>query len=192
MRLAISKQRKAELVAQYVEQLKQSRGIILADYRGLSVNELSDLRHTMRPIGGKFQVVKNRLLALALKEVGMSLPEEWLIGPTAVGFCSDEIPPVAKALTGAAKDLETLNIKGGFVGTSVIAAEQVRTIADLPPREVLLAQVLGTINAPASQAAGVVASGIRQVLNVLQAYVDKLQESGGVPGIALEQAAEPA
>jgi large subunit ribosomal protein L10 len=64
----------------------------------------------------------------------------------------------------------------------------VNTIADLPSREVLLAQVLGTINAPASQVAGVVASGIRQVLNVLQAYVDKLQESGG----GLEQAAEPA
>jgi large subunit ribosomal protein L10 len=74
----------------------------------------------------------------------------------------------------------------------VISAEQVRTIAALPPRDVLLGQVLGTINAPASQIAGVVASGIRQVLNVVQAYVDKLEESGGAPGTAMEQAAEPA
>jgi len=183
--LAISKQRKAEYVAQYVEQLKQSQGIILADYRGLSVSDMSDIRHAMRPIGGRLQVVKNRLLALALKEVGMSLPEEWLTGPTAVGFCHDEVSPVAKALTDAAKNLRTLRIKGGLVGTSAIAAEQVRTIADLPPREVLLAQVLGTINAPARRAAGVVASGIRQVLNVLQAYVDKLQESGSTPGTAM-------
>jgi len=190
--LTISKQKKTELIAQYIEQLKQSQGIILADYRGLSVSDMSDIRHTMRPIGGKFQVVKNRLLALALKEVEMSLPEEWLTGPTAVGFCHDEIPPVAKVLTGAAKKLETLRIKGGLMGTSVIAAEQVRAIANLPPREVLLAQVLGTINAPASQMAGVVASGIRQVLNVLQAYVDKLQESGSTPGTAMEQATEPA
>lgn len=190
--MTISKQKKTELIAQYIEQLKQSQGIILADYRGLSVSDMSDIRHTMRPIGGKFQVVKNRLLALALKEVEMSLPEEWLTGPTAVGFCHDEIPPVAKVLTGAAKKLETLRIKGGLMGTSVIAAEQVRAIANLPPREVLLAQVLGTINAPASQMAGVVASGIRQVLNVLQAYVDKLQESGSTPGTAMEQATEPA
>jgi len=186
--LAISKQRKVELVAAYAEQLKQCKGIILADYRGLSVNEVSQVRKAMRPIGGKFQVVKNRLLALALREVDLSLPDEWLIGPTAVSFCYDEVPPVAKALTDAAKDLESLAIKGGVLGTSVLGADEVRAIAKLPSREVLLAQVLGTINAPAGQVVGLVASGIRQVLNVLQAYVDKLQESGG----GLEQVAEPA
>ena len=186
--MAISKQKKAELVAQYVEQLKQSRGIILTDYRGLGVGDMGDIRHAMRPVGGKFQVVKNRLLALALKEVGMSVAEEWLIGPTAVGFCHDEVPPVVKALTDAVKELEMLRIKGGLVGTSVITGEQVHAIADLPSRETLLAQVLGTINAPASRVSGVVASGLRQVLNVLQAYVDKLQESGGAPGTAMEQA----
>lgn len=192
MKLAISKQKKAELVAQYVEQLKQSQGLILTDYRGLDMHNMSDIRRAIRPIGGKFQVVKNRLLALALKEVEMSLPEEWLTGPTAIGFCYDEVQPVAKALTNAAKKLETLHIKGGLLGTSVIAEDQVHVIANLPPREVLLAQVLGTINAPASRAASVVASGIRQVLNVLQAYVDKLQESGGAPGTGMEQAIEPA
>ena len=190
--MAISKQRKEELVVQYIEQLKQSQGIIMVDYRGLNVGAMGDIRRAMRPVSGQFQVVKNRLLALALKEAGMSLPEEWLTGPTAVGFCYEEVPPVAKALTDAAKDMETLRIKGGFMGTSVLVAEQVRTIADLPPREVLLAQVLGTINAPASRVAGVVASGIRQVLNVLQAYTDKLQESGGAPATAMEQAAESA
>lgn len=190
--MAISKQRKDELVTQYIEQLKQSKGIILVDYRGLGVNDTDSIRHAMRPIGGKFQVVKNRLLMLALKEVEMSLPAEWLIEPTAVGFCYEEVPPVAKVFTEAAKDLETLRIKGGVIGTSVIAAEQVRDIATLPSREVLLSQVLGTINAPASQMVGVVASGIRQILDVLQAHVDKLQESGGAVSAAMEQAAEPA
>lgn len=186
--MAISKKKKVELVAEYVDQLEQSKGLILADYRGLSVNDVSEIRKTMRPIGSKFQVVKNRLLILALKEVDLSLPAEWLIGPTAVSFCYDEVPPVAKVLTDAAKDFEALQIKGGVLGTSVVGADQVRAIADLPSREVLLAQVLGAINAPAAQVAGVVTSGVRQVLNVLQAYVDKLQESGG----GLEQASEPA
>jgi large subunit ribosomal protein L10 len=186
--LAISKEKKVKLVAEYAEQLEQSVGIILADYRGLSVNDVSQIRKAVRPIGGKFQVVKNRLLLLALKEVGLSLPDEWLVGPTAVSFCYDEVPPVAKALADAAKDHEALQIKGGVLGSAVVDAGQVRAIADLPSREVLLAQVLGTINAPATQVAGVVASGVRQVLNVLQAYVDKLQEAGG----GLEQAAEPA
>jgi len=190
--LAISRQRKAELVAEYAEQLRQSRGIILADYRGLRMSDLSNIRHAMRPIGGKFQVVKNRLLALALQEVGMTLPEEWLRGPTAVGFCRDEVPPVAKALTDAAKDLEMLHIKGGLIGTSVVEAEQILTIADLPSREVLLAQALGTINAPANRVAGTVANAIRQILNVLQAYVDKLEEAGSTPNTAMQQATEPA
>jgi large subunit ribosomal protein L10 len=185
IQLAISKQRKAELVAAYIEQLEQSKGIILADYRGLSVGETSDLRNAMRPIGGKFQVVKNRLLLRALKEAGISLPKEWFIGPTAVSFCYDEFPAVAKILTKAVKDLETLRVKGGLLEGSVLDVAQVRAIADLPSREALLGQVLGTINAPATQAAGTIASGIRQVLNVLQAYADKLQESEAVP------AAEP-
>lgn len=190
--MAISKQRKTELVAEYTEQLEQSKGVILADYRGLSVNDTSNLRRTMRPIGGKFQIVKNRLLLLALKEIGISLPEEWLIGPTAIGFCYDEVPPIAKTLINATKEFETLRIKGGLLGDSVIEAAQVRAIANLPSRKVLLGQVLGTINAPATQVAGVVASGIRQVLNVLQAYIDKLEESVPAPGSGLEQAAEPA
>ena len=187
--MAISRQRKTELVAQYVEQLKQSQGIILADYRGLTMGNMSTIRRALHPVKSKFQVVQNRLLALALKEMGMSVPEEWLTEPTAVSFCYAEVPPVARALMDAAKEMELLHIKGGLAGTSVIAAEQVRTIADLPSREVLLAQVLGTINAPASRVSGTIASGIRQVLNVLQAYVDKLQEASGGANAAMAQVA---
>jgi large subunit ribosomal protein L10 len=190
--LAISKQRKDELVTQYIEQLEQSKGMVLVDYRGLSVGDTDNIRHAMRPVGGRFQVIKNRLLALALEKVGISLPAEWLIGPTAVGFCYDEVPAVAKVFADAAKDLDALQIKGGLVGGSVVGADKVRIIADLPPREVLLSQVLGGINAPASQMVGVVASGIRQVLNVLQAHVDKLQELGEAPSTTMEQATEPA
>ena len=186
--MAISKQRKSELVTEYTEQLKQSQGIILTNYLGLSVNDISSIRRAMRPLGAKFQIVKNRLLLLALEEAGISVPGEWLIGPTAIGFCYDQVPPVAKTLKIAAKETKILQIKGGVLDKAVIEAAQVRAIADLPSRETLLAQALGTINAPATQIAGAVAGGIRQVLNVLQAYVDKLEESGA----GLGQAAEPA
>ena len=186
--MAISREKKAELVAGYVEQLKESQGIILADYRGLTVNDMSAIRSQIRPLGAKFQVVKNRLLALAQKEADLSLPDEWLGGPTVVGFCHDEVPPVAKVLVDMAKDFEVLQIKGGLLSGSALEAAEVKAIAGLPSREVLLAQVLGGINAPASQVVGVIASGIRQVLNVLQAYVDKLEEAGG----GMEPAAEPA
>jgi large subunit ribosomal protein L10 len=176
--LAISKQRKTEICTQYVEQLKRSQGIILANYRSLTVHNMDDVRRTVRPVGARFQVIKNNLLALALKEAGLSVPEEWLIGPTAVGFCFEEVPPVAKVLKDMGKDLEQLQIKGGLLGTAVMSREEMLAIAELPSREALLAQVLGTINAPARQVAGIVASGIRQVVNVLQAHVDNLQETG--------------
>jgi large subunit ribosomal protein L10 len=189
--LAISKRKKTELVAEYTEQLKRSQGVIFADYQGLSVGAMEGIRNDLRPIGAKFQVVKNRLLILALKEAGLSVPDEWLSSPTVISFCYEEVPSVAKVLVDAKKELDMLQIKGGVLGTKVIEAKQVEVIADLPPREVLLAQVLGTINAPATQMAGVVASGIRQVLNVLQAYVDKLEQLGAAAG-GLGQAAEPA
>jgi large subunit ribosomal protein L10 len=183
--LAISKERKEQLVEYYTEQLKESKGIILADYRGLSMASMSAIRQTLRPIGARSRVVKNRLLALALEEAGLSVPQEWLVGPTAVGFCFEDVPAVAKALRDAARQYETFRIKGGLVGSSVLTAAEVSAIADLPPREVLLARVLGTISAPAGQIAGVVASSIRQILTVVQAYIGKLEEPDGL-------AAEPA
>jgi large subunit ribosomal protein L10 len=188
--LALSRDEKLERVAQYVEQLKESRGIILTDYRGLSVAEMETIRGRMRPIASQFQVVKNRLLLQALEKQGISLPEPWLVGPTAVSFCKEEVPPVAKALVEAGEQTEKLDLKGGWMGGSLLSAAQVKSIADLPPREVLLAQVLGVIHGPGRQVAGVIASGVRQVLNVLQAYADKLQEDGA--GAEMEAAAEPA
>jgi large subunit ribosomal protein L10 len=190
--LAVSKERKEQLVADYAEQLRQSRGIILTDYRGLTMASLTEIRQTLRPIGARSQVVKNRLLALALEKAGMSVPEEWLVGPTAVGFCFEEVPAVAKALRDAAREYETFQIKGAIVGTSVLSADEVSAIADLPARDVLLAQVLGAINAPAGQVAGLVANSVRQILNVVQAYIDKLEEAGSVAAGGQEPVAEPA
>lgn len=182
--MAISRQKKEALVVQYAEQLKQSQGVILTDYRGLSVGDVENIRNSLRQIGGKYQVIKNRLMRLALQEAGIEVPEDWLLGTTAVGFCYEEVPSVARLLKEKTKELELLRIKGGLLGTSAISAADVLSIADLPSREILLAQVLGTIQAPAGRVAGVVAGGIRQVLNVLQAYADKLQESAPAAEVA--------
>jgi large subunit ribosomal protein L10 len=188
--LALSREEKVERVAQYVEQLEGSRGIILVDYRGLTVGEMEKIRRKLRPMASQFQVVKNRLLNLALEEHEMSLPDEWLTGPTAISFCTGEVPPVAKALVEVGEETEVLALKGGWMNESVLSAEQVRSIAELPSREVLLAQALGAINGPSRQVAGVIASGVRQVLNVVKAYADKLEEEGA--GGQMETAAEPA
>ena len=182
--MAISKARKEELVAQYVEQLQASQGIILAEYHGLRVAGMEQLRRSLREGDIAFSVIKNRLFLLALGEVGLEVPREWLQGPTTAAFCHDEMPPAAKLVGDFASDSEAFSIKGGLLGTQVLSAEDVHALGKLPSREVLLAQVLGTINAPASQIAGVVANGVRQVLNVLQAYVDKLEEGAPAPQAA--------
>ena len=188
--MAVSREQKVTSLTRYVDALKQSNGIILADYSGLKVSEVEKLRRAVTPLGGRLLVVKNRVLKLALEETGTPLPDEYLTGPTMVGFCFDAIPPVAKVLMDATKEYSTFQLKGGLIGDSVLTIEQAKTIAFLPPRAILLGQVLGTINAPASRVASVIAGGIRQILNVVQAYVDKLEEAGG--SVGLEPAAESA
>ena len=172
--MAISKERKKELVQLYSEEFEQSTGVILADYRGLRVTEMEQLRHSIRDAGSVIRVAKNRLVKQALEGSDLAIPDEWLEGPTAIAFCYGEIPAVAKALAELAKE-SSLSIKGGLMGTSVLSSVEVHELASLPPREVLLAQVLGTFSAPATQTAGVIASGVRQVLNLLQAYVEKME-----------------
>ena len=175
--MAITRERKESLVEQYKELLTQSQGIILTNYRGLPVQAMEEMRRSVRDAECDVHVVKNRLMKLALAETDLSVPDEWLTDPTAIAFCRGDVPPVAKVLSEFAED-KKLFIKGGLLETAVLSPEQVDALAKLPSREVLLANVLGTINAPATQLAGVVASGVRQVLNVLQAYVDKLEEQG--------------
>lgn len=173
--MAITKKQKAERIEQYLKNLRKCQGIILTDYRGLRVAEMEELRRSLGGAQATYQVVKNSLLQRALQQAGLPLPAEWLEGPVAVAFCHGEIPAVAKIVQDFAKSKENFAVKGGLLDTIPITPEQVMSLANLPPKEVLLARVLGTINVPASQVAGMVTSGIRQVLNVLQAYVDKLE-----------------
>lgn len=178
--MAISREEKKEIVRQYTEQIDESCGLILSDFRGLRVTQMEDLRRSMREAESGFHVVKNRLMKLALADTEIGLPDEWLEGPTAVAFCYGEIPPVAKVLNDFSKDT-TLVIKGGFMEEEVLSVDQVVDLASLPAREVLLAQMLGTFNAPATRVASVVGNGVRGILNLLQAYVDKMEEGEGEP-----------
>lgn len=180
--MAISRQRKEELVQEYVENLQRSRAIILTDFRGLSVNEMQALRRRVRDAQGGYAVVKNSLARLALEQAGYPAIDQMLEGPAGVSFCFGEVPAVAKTLTEFAKEYEVFAIKGGVMGNQVLSADAIKKLADLPPLEVVRAQLLGLISAPASQLAGVVASGVRQVVNVLNAYAEQESESAAAAG----------
>jgi len=175
--LAISRQKKEQLVKDYVTWLKDSEAVIITDYRGLSVPQLQELRAEIRKAEGSFAVVKNTLARRALEEAGLPIADELLTGPVGIGFCHQNVPGVAKAITGYAKQNETLTVRGGLLGEQVIDEAAVKSLASLPSLDVLRAQLLGLINAPASQLTGVIAGGVRQLVNVVNAYAEKEGES---------------
>lgn len=175
--MAISRKKKEELVQDYIKGFSDSEAIIITNYRGLRVADLERLRRKIREADGRFAVVKNTLAQRALEEAGIPVHEELLSGPVGIGFCYHNVTGVAKAITDFSKDNELLVIKGGFLGPKAITDTAVRDLASLPSLDVLRAQLLGVINAPASRLAGVVAGGVRQLVNVFNAYAEKGAET---------------
>jgi large subunit ribosomal protein L10 len=174
--LAISRKRKEELVAQYAELLEKSDALFIADYTGMSVQSLEALRAKVREADGALYVTKNTLLGLVLEEAGRPVPDALLTGQVATGFALGEAPVLAKALKEFAKKSDHLQIRGGVFGSTVLSADQVEALADMPSLDQLRAQLIGVISAPARNVASVVAGGVRQVVNVLDAYVKKEEE----------------
>jgi large subunit ribosomal protein L10 len=174
--LAISREKKEEMVSWYTDLFSRSRVAIFTDYRGLTVADINQLRNKLREIQSEYHVTKNRLMKLALKEAGLPVPEDLLEGLTATGFCFDEAPAMARLLVDFSKGSKVLVIKGGLLGDRIISADEVTVLAEMPPREVLLAQVLGTIQAPASGVTRAIAGAIRSILYVLKARVEQLEK----------------
>lgn len=175
--MPITKERKEELVAELVQELRKVQALIISDYRGLPTAELAKLRNVLRGKKAGLHVVKNTLLDLALKRAGMPVPEDLLAGPTVLAFCYNDIAGPAKAINAFLKEKE-LKVKGAIMGGSVLRGAEAEALALLPSREQLFGRLLGTINAPSSQVVGVVASGIRQVLYVLKARAEQLEKQG--------------
>lgn len=173
--MAITKEKKGNLVAQYTDLLSRSRALIFTDYRGLTTADVSGLRNKLRETDSRFHVIKNRLLRLALQNAGQPVPEELLTGPAAVSFCLGEAPAAAKILVDFAKESKVLAIKGGLISGKTISAEGVEALANLPGREVLLAQVLAGLQSPISNLLMVLNGPIRGLLTVLKARTDQLE-----------------
>lgn len=175
--MAISRDKKEGLIKEYLDQLNVSEAVIITSYRGLRVSQVEQLRRKIREAEGSFAIVKNTLVERALKEAGLPVVDEMLTGPVGIGFCHHNVSGVAKAITDFSKQNELLAIKGGLLGNRIIDEAGVRNLANLPSLDVLRAQLLGLINAPASQLAGVVTGGVRQLVNVFNAYAEKDAEA---------------
>jgi len=171
--LAISREKKQEIAAQYGEWLEQSQALVLTEYIGLSVKEMDDLRARVREAGGEFHIVKNTLMQRVLNEAGLEINEENFVGTTAVGFAFEDAPALAKAMADFAKDSDFLKIKAGYLENNLMDAAAVKALAELPPLPVMRATLLSTILAPASQLVRTLSEPGRQVAAVLNAFAQK-------------------
>ena len=139
---------KEAVIAEVAQLLAGSENLFVSDYRGLTVAELAELRGKLRESGARFKIVKNTLGGIAASKAGREPVKELLSGPTAVTFCGDDLVGAAKALSDFARTHPQLEVRGGVLDASLIDQEGVKALASLPPREVLIAQVVGTMAAP--------------------------------------------
>ena len=171
--MAISKQRKDELVSQYIKWADQSQAMIVTEYLGMSMKQVDELRAKVRDAGGEFHIIKNTLGEVALKQAGLTLPPKLLEGSSAIVFAFRDVPGMAKVVKDYGRTSEFVKIKGGYLEKNPISAAEVLSLADLPPLPVLRAQLLGTIMAPASKLVRTLAEPARQLAAVIQAYAEK-------------------
>ncbi|MCL2334787.1 MAG: 50S ribosomal protein L10 [Endomicrobia bacterium] len=159
-------------VKNLTEKFKAMKGMILTEYHGLSVVEISELRSKLRPLNSEYAVVKNTLSAIALKEAGIDAGDNFS-GPTALVIQNGDIVSPAKVITEFAKTHEKLKIKAGFMEGKFIDAKMVETLSNLPSKEVLIAKMLGSMNAPITGFVNVLAANLRGLVTVLDAIAKK-------------------
>jgi large subunit ribosomal protein L10 len=173
--LAISRQRKEEVLAQYKEWLDRSQAIILVEYTGAKVKDLDNIRAKVREAGGEVHILKNTLARKVFEANGMKIPTGLLEKSTAVTFAFTDPALTAKALADVTKGLEAIKLKGGFLEKQALSTAQVKALAEMPPLPVMRAQLLGVLQAPASKLVRTIAEPARSLASVFRAYSDKAQ-----------------
>ena len=167
------RQEKVAVVAEIREKLSAADAAIITEYRGMSVVALAQLRRTLRQSGAEYKVYKNTLARFAAHEVGIDGLDALLVGPTGITFVNGDVAAAAKALRDAAKANPLLIIKGGSLGNNTLSAKDIEALADLPPRDVLLAQLAGAFQAPLVKTAGLLQALPRNFAYGLKALIDQ-------------------
>jgi large subunit ribosomal protein L10 len=169
---------KIAVVDEVRERLSSSSATLLTEYRGLKVGELAELRRNLRKAGGDFKIYKNTLVRFAARDAGIEIDEEILTGPTALAFVDGDAAAVAKTLRDYSRTNQNLVLKGGIMGAKALTADQTKALADLPSREVLLAQLAGALQAPMVKLAGLLQALPRNMAYGLKALIDQKVEGG--------------
>ena len=180
---------KVAVVTEVRERLSSSNGALLTEYRGLKVADLAALRRSVGDAGGEYRIFKNTLVRRAASELNLTDLEPLLVGPVAVAFIDGDAVAVAKVLRDFARTNPNLTIKGGLLGTKVLTAADAGALADVAPREVILAQLAGALAAPLQKMAGLLQALPRNFAYGLSALVEK--RSSEAPPAAAPQAEAP-
>jgi large subunit ribosomal protein L10 len=186
---------KEKIVEELAERLRGSETLIVADYRGLGVKEIDELRTKLLEQGATFTVVKNSLTRRAAEAAGADALLALLDGPTAIAFLETggDAVAVAKALSDSARTTRILAVRGGVMQGRAISAEDVDELAKLPPVDVLRGQVLGAITAPLTAIVGLFTAPLQDLYGLIEARIDQLggEGTGRADAPQAEEAAEP-
>lgn len=184
-------QQKVATVEKATEWYKASSGLIFADYRGLKVHEMQELRKSLRGIGAEFHVVKNTLFRRAAGDDIALIPEEYHNGTTATVFIFKEEPACAKAIMTFAKTHGALKIKGGFLNGKALTAKDVDSLSKLPTRDELLSQIVGLVAAPMTNIASILNEVLAGPVRAIAAIEEKVKASAPAAPAKAEPAPEP-
>jgi large subunit ribosomal protein L10 len=170
------KEQKAEQVEVLTEKLRKAKVALLTDYRGLTVTQLQELRAKLRTGDVEYRVVKNTLARRAAEAAGVTALQPELEGPIAIAFGYDDLSLPSKLINEFVRASRLkLDVKGGLVEGRVFTTDQVKQLADLPSRETLIAQLMGTLQSPVGQLVGIMQTPVQQLVGVLDAYKTKLE-----------------
>jgi large subunit ribosomal protein L10 len=168
---------KEEVVARLREQFEKSSSVICVDFRGVNVDNITQFRRELRELSVEYQVVKNTLTRRAITDTSFQSLDQFLVGPTGLIFCPDDVSQSAKVVTKfASEDDGALTVKGGVVEGAVFDAAGIKKVATLPSRQELLAQLVSALQSPISGLVGVLQGVISECVYTLQAIADKKNE----------------
>ena len=173
--MALSRERKEDILGDLEEKLRSSQALLMTDYRGMSVGQMQTIRNRLGELDCTYQVVKNRLVRLAMDRAGIEYVPALFDGPTAIGFCYQDLVGPAHALVEYSRETKLLVVRGGLMGDRILDQQQVVEIASLPTRDELLAQMMSRLQAPLYGLAYVLSEQVQGLLRVIMARAQELE-----------------
>jgi large subunit ribosomal protein L10 len=175
--LAITREKKQELLEVYKEQIESAAAVVFTDYRGINVSQIQSLRTKMKESGATFMVVKNSIMGLALDQLEREYSDDLLTGTKAVAFCGEDVGKSVSALKDWIKAQDVGTIEGGIIETTVLDAAGAEALSELPSKEQVLSMILGALSAPSGNLVRTINAPASSLARVLNARVEQLGEA---------------